>query len=82
MLYHLHNVFYFTQFIIDISLPISQDLSLTVYNSLGDQIIYEEGKNTNGEKYEIDLGSVSNGIYMVKIQTDTQSLVKRITVAR
>ena len=67
---------------IDISLNQSEDIELIITNALGQVVDYVELDNTLSEQYQFDLSSYSNGVYMVKVQTDSESAVKRITLTK
>lgn len=57
----------------------SEMTHVSVFNTLG-QVVYEA--NCEGNVTEINLSNVETGIYMVRIDTKTGSVTKRITVIK
>jgi hypothetical protein len=55
------------------------DVTLTLYNLLGDVVLQKVIPNqvTGTHEYQLD-AITANGLYLVKVQTDSQSGVQRI----
>jgi hypothetical protein len=64
------------------TLPTEQQLSVNIYNSLGQQISSSKLKNVMNNVVNIDLGDKPNGIYMTEITNGSQKVVKKIIVSR
>ncbi len=57
-------------------------LTVTVYNILGETIINPTTYKAGTTNIQLDLTSVSNGLYLVKIQSDKGATVKQLTVSK
>ena len=70
--------------IFDINLKTSdytEDMILTVFNTLGQRILYRKVENKgNGYNTKLDMGYVAQGVYLVRIGNKSTGLVKRIIV--
>lgn len=54
-------------------------MSVTMFNMVG-QVVYHNGNAGNSS--EIDLGGMPSGIYMIKVDTSDNEIVKRVSVVR
>ena len=52
---------------------------VTVFNAMG-QMVYNQ--DVNGDEMIINMGQYEAGVYMVRIDTENGSSVKRITVVK
>jgi PKD repeat protein len=68
------------RFTIDIEFAETMDAEILIINTLGKTIKNIELENIKSEQYFVDLSNFSNGVYLVKIQTENSSIVKRITL--
>lgn len=59
-----------------------QKVSLSVYDMLGNQIISSPSKTLALGNNNLNLSSLSNGVYFVRIQNDKLSFVHRITISK
>ncbi|MCH8317428.1 MAG: T9SS type A sorting domain-containing protein, partial [Bacteroidetes bacterium] len=59
-----------------------KNLVITIYNLIGKVITKIENENPAYKKIEIDLSSEVNGLYFIKIQTDTKIITRKIIVDR
>lgn len=70
--------------IFDVSLnttTFSNNLTLTVFNTLGQQIVYRNLENNNGSyNYSLNMSYVSSGVYLVRLGNNVSGKVKRIIV--
>lgn len=71
-----------TQGIFDINIVLTQAMNVNfiIYNALGDVVYNRSVENTKGDVYPIDLLHCSKGIYYLKVNTDTESQVKKIVL--
>lgn len=70
------------EFIVDVQLPKSTTLSITITDVIGQQLNVISLPSTYGGTFRIDLSNQSAGIYFVNIQTDESSLVRKITLTK
>lgn len=59
-----------------------ENLTVSVINSLGQVVLSNTYGMTTGGKFEIDLGSMANGNYNVKISTNDAAVVKTVSVIK
>lgn len=57
------------------------DFTVSVYNVLGAQVIAASEYKSGTTNLQLNAGSLADGIYMIKIQSNQGSAVKRLTVA-
>jgi len=66
------------KYFINIENGIGKEAVVNVFNKLGEEILtIEKGMILQGS-YEIDLTSFADGVYMLRIQTATESITKRL----
>jgi PKD repeat protein len=70
------------RFTVDVALPNSEQVKITVTNLVGQQIAVVAEGMMSADTYAVDLSAEPSGIYMVNIQTATQNIVKRIVINR
>ncbi|MBT0607277.1 GEVED domain-containing protein [Aequorivita echinoideorum] len=59
----------------------SEDLILTVYNTLGQRLLFRKIENSgDGYHYKLDMGYVSTGVYLIRLGNKTTGKIKRIIV--
>ena len=58
----------------------NQDVTVTVYNTVGTQIT--STTSDNGENIKVNLNGQAAGIYMVKVTTGGQTITKRVTLTK
>jgi len=59
----------------------SEAMNISVYNTLGQRLLYKKLENKNNEyKYQLDMGYVASGVYLVRIGNRDNGRVKRIIV--
>lgn len=56
------------------------DFTVSVYNVLGETVVAPSNYKAGTTRIEMDLSSVSSGLYLVKIQSNRGSAVKHLTV--
>ena len=70
--------------IFDVSLTtpnFTEDMLLTVYNVLGQRMVYHTLKNIEGAyNYELNMSYVASGVYLVRVGNDVTGKVKKIVV--
>ncbi len=67
---------------IDASFTKEENLQVIVYNAVGQQISSNSYGKTLGGQFTVDLSTVANGNYSVKIITDEAAIVKSVSVAK
>ncbi len=63
-----------------ITLPNSQDLSLTVTNALGQVIVNNKYNSVMTEMVNLDLTNQSNGVYFVTVSNGSDKMVQRLII--
>jgi subtilisin-like proprotein convertase family protein len=56
---------------------LSQDVEIEIINLTG-KVVKRYNLNNSGNTFELDLSDLSSGIYLVKLQTDSRSAVKKL----
>ncbi len=59
---------------------VTPELTVSVYNILGETVVSPVKYKAGTTNMEIDLSSASSGVYMVKIQSEKASTVKHLTI--
>ena len=69
-------------FMVSMQNPVTDDdLTLTVYNIAGQELVHHYLRNINGQyTYDLNLSYVSKGVYLLRIGNENGGLVKRIIV--
>jgi len=67
---------------LDANFPTKENLTVSVINSLGQEVLSNTYGMTTGGKFEIDLGSMADGNYNVRISTGNAAVVKAVTVIK
>jgi len=57
-----------------------ENVTISIYNSFGQQVLTSPYTKLNLDKLEIDLTPYPEGIYIVRIESDTKRAVKKITL--
>ena len=61
----------------------SISVSINVFNALGSSLFTEKGLKINGKFNRIiDFSSMSDGIYYIKIETDSDSIIRKIVIQK
>jgi PKD repeat protein len=60
---------------------VTPDMSISVYNVLGELVMNPVKYKAGTTNIEMDLASVASGVYLVKIQTEQGSVVKHLTIS-
>ena len=68
------------KFVLEINLTDPQLFDVVITNSLG-QVVKTMAR-ISADKVNIDLGEAASGVYSVRIQTATETVVKQVTVTR
>ncbi len=67
---------------IELSLPKPQDLTMEVYNSLGQMVITKRLENAQHEVVDLDFSTYENGVYFAKIYSNDYFVMKEIVVGK
>lgn len=59
---------------------VSSELTVTVYNILGETVVNPVTYKAGTTNMQFDLSSSANGVYLVKIQSKNESTVKHLTI--
>ena len=71
--------------IFNVSMPTtrSNDLTVLVYNSIGMQLAgFTSAGSTRQEPMQIDLSHLPDGVYFLRIHTDTEMITKKLIISR
>jgi hypothetical protein len=60
----------------------TQNLTVSVFNTMGQEVSTQSYQKTLGGSFVIDLSNVANGNYSVRIMTDEAAITKQISVAK
>ena len=66
---------------IDTDLTKTENMTISVYNSLGARVYYGQYTAVNQNQYQIDLPEQA-GVYIVKLETTTQSHTQQVVLVR
>jgi len=66
-------------FTIDLGTEMNGDITIKVYNLLG-EVVYNEYKDSSNSAYKLNLQHVDKGIYFVSIKRDKNTIVKKIMI--
>jgi PKD repeat protein len=58
------------------------DFTITVYNVLGETVVAPARYKAGTARVELELGSLTNGVYLVKVQSNQGTAVKPLTLTR
>lgn len=64
--------------VFEIIVPQKQDVTISIYNSMGQLALSQSYKNFNSEIIEMNISNFENGIYFAKIVSDEMNVVKKI----
>ncbi|MEX0967492.1 MAG: T9SS type A sorting domain-containing protein, partial [Bacteroidia bacterium] len=70
------------RFQIRMNLPESQHVRIEVVNALGKVIQRVADANISSADYQVDVSSVSSGLYFVRIETDNDRMMHKINIVR
>lgn len=62
------------------TLPHEENLYVTIYNSMGQQIVASHLKNVSSNLINLDLSDKPDGIYFTEISNGQQKVVKKIVI--
>ena len=68
------------QFDVNLNSPYVGKIELTVYNTLGQRMVFHRFENTGTFNYALDLSYVAKGIYLVKVGNSSFGKVQKIIV--
>ena len=60
----------------------SQNIEITVYNMLGQNVYSNKIDNATQNVYEVDLSKRASGFYLVEIKSGSEKVVKRMMVSK
>lgn len=70
------------QFNIQVNLPKSEMVQITVTNMVGQQVANVKNGVMNTETVNVNLSNQASGIYFINVQTPTQTIVRKVTITR
>lgn len=63
----------------DFTLGDAEKVTFSMYDALGQQMIYDESDYLSGEQHkELSLAGLSKGVYVLKVNTDKGSFIRRV----
>ncbi|MFC2114623.1 immunoglobulin-like domain-containing protein, partial [Bacteroidota bacterium] len=69
------------RFMIDLNIP-GKDVSISVLNLLGDEVMSVCKDEPAAYQYEADLSAFAEGIYIIRVQTTDDTILKRVVLAK
>lgn len=63
---------------INVSLPAAEDMSIRVFNTLGEVVWHFSENSSIGGLYKVDLSGKTNGIYFIEIMTANGKVTKKV----
>ncbi|MES2681860.1 MAG: zinc-dependent metalloprotease [Bacteroidota bacterium] len=70
------------QFSLVFTLPKEQDLNISVYNAIGQQISGDRLENVTHDMINMDLGDRSDGIYFIEISNGSERVTHKVIVSK
>jgi Pregnancy-associated plasma protein-A/Secretion system C-terminal sorting domain len=67
-------------FKVNVNLPTSSDLSMSVYNSLGQKVAAHSFASITNGSMEFDLTGQAQGVYFLRVEADGKMIVKKIVL--
>ena len=67
---------------IDFDLPNQEDVTITIYNSVGELVMRMQRDNMLKDRYVIDLSGYSEGVYFVELATEDAAAMKRVVLMK
>ena len=68
------------QFDVNLNSPYQGKIDLSVYNVVGQRMVFHRFENTGSYNYNLDLSYVAKGVYLVRIGNASFGKVKKIIV--
>lgn len=65
---------------VNVFLAHNENISLTVTNALGQQVLVNNYNNINNQSLSLDLTNQANGIYFVTVSNGTEKMVQRLII--
>jgi hypothetical protein len=66
----------------NLSFDKSQDVKVEILNLVGEKVAYQEINNTVKGIYPVDISTLANGSYIVRISAGTETIVKPLQIAK
>jgi PKD repeat protein len=57
-------------------------ISLDVFNAIGDKVFSKQEKDYDGRNIQVDLSGQQTGLYLLRIRTSDQVIIRKITLTR
>ena len=69
---------------IQFEIPVNSEVSLTLYNMLGQKVstIYQGRLNSGSHSFRLNAKGISSGVYIYQLKTEQQTLTKRLTLIK
>ncbi len=67
---------------VSIHVPGVSSVDITVYNAVGEAVLFKKVSTLSSIETKIDLGNNPTGIYLLKIKTSEGTIVKKIAINR
>ncbi|MEA3495112.1 MAG: DUF5011 domain-containing protein [Bacteroidota bacterium] len=71
-----------SKFVIDVTLSTKEEVVINVVDMLGKEITVVNRGLLTSEKFEVDMSNEAAGVYMVKVQTSSKTILKRIVLSK
>ncbi|MEY2923597.1 MAG: hypothetical protein RLZZ337_137 [Bacteroidota bacterium] len=69
-------------FTINVNLPENEEIAISVYNAMGQEVVNVARGEINNASYAVDLTNNANGIYYVKMNVNGTVLTKKVVLNR
>jgi hypothetical protein len=69
-------------FTVSMEVPVATQMSIGIVNMLGEVIEHRDLGYSRGGTYNFDLSNYSSGIYFVRIQTESELIVRKLTLSK
>ena len=67
---------------VELKLEKSNNARIVLLNLLGEEVKLISDGTISASSYEVDMNDLSNGVYMLKVQTDTKTILERVVLNR
>lgn len=69
-------------FIVSLSLPSPQQVQMTLYNALGQQVMNKNSGNEKNEQFIFNTGGLRSGTYFLKITAGQNEIIKQVQILK
>src|SRR5690606_19006623 len=70
------------RFVIDLKANSFNSLDIEIYNALGEKVMTVAQNVQGRQQFDVDLETMSHGVYFVRINTESEGISKRVVITR